>query len=249
LQVKQTLTLKPQNFKFRAIPRKDAPSFSVIAASPLSSTQAEPVKRAAENGTEKGIPLNVLYGSNSGSCEGFAQIIASKAAGKGTLGVSANDLPNLMCSFAGFCVKIDSLDSAANNIPKDGPVVIVTASFEGRFHILSLPAAPTYKNNLNVRYVGEPADNAGHFVKALTTTADVKDLDGVSFAVFGAGNHDWAQTYQRIPRLIDGTLEKKGGKRLLELGEGDAGGGSFIESFNEWEEKLWETLAQVSGHL
>ncbi|CAE6472258.1 unnamed protein product, partial [Rhizoctonia solani] len=66
----------------------------------------------------------------------------------------------------------------------------------------------------------------------------------LSFAVFGAGNHDWAQTYQRVPRLIDATLEKKGAKRLLGLGEGDAGGNSFLESFNEWEEDLWEVLAK-----
>ncbi|KAB5589304.1 Cytochrome P450 family protein [Ceratobasidium theobromae] len=203
LRIKQTLTLKPFEFKFRAIPRKDAPSFSVIATSPPPTVEVEQTKHAVVNSTEDGIPLYVLYGSNSGSCEGFAQTIVSKATGKG------------------FCAKIDTLDSITNNIPRDGPVVIVTASFEG-----------------------EPADNAGHFVESLTTTADVRNLEGVSFGVFGAGNHDWAQSYQRIPRLIDDMLEKKGAKRLLEHGEGDAGGDSFIESFNEWEEVLWETLVK-----
>ncbi|KAB5590413.1 Cytochrome P450 family protein [Ceratobasidium theobromae] len=202
LRIKQTLTLKPLEFKFRAIPRKDAPSFSVISLTP-PTVVAEQAENTVMSGAEKGIPLYVLYGSNSGSCEGFAQTIASKAAGKG------------------FCANVDALDTAANNIPRGGPVIIVTASFEG-----------------------EPADNAGHFVESLTTTAGVKNLEGVSFAVFGAGNHDWAQSYQRIPRLIDGILEKKGARRLLELGEGDAGGGSFIESFNEWEEALWEILSK-----
>ncbi|ELU42337.1 fatty acid hydroxylase, putative [Rhizoctonia solani AG-1 IA] len=190
LQIKQTITLKPQGFKFRAIPRKGTPSFSDITQSQISASVPAP-PTVVNGGVEKGIPLYVLYGSNSGSCEGFAQTIASKAAGK------------------------------ASNIPTDGPVVIVTASFEG-----------------------EPADNAGHFVEALTTLDDVKDLDNVSFAVFGAGNHEWAQTYQRIPRLVDAILEKKGAKRLLELGEGDASGSSFLESFNEWEENLWSALAK-----
>jgi cytochrome P450/NADPH-cytochrome P450 reductase len=45
--------------------------------------------------------------------------------------------------------------------------------------------------------------------------------------------------------LIDATLEKKGAKRLLERGEADAGGDMFSQSFEEWEEKLWETLAMV----
>ncbi|CAE6527638.1 unnamed protein product [Rhizoctonia solani] len=203
LQMKQTITLKPKGLKFRAIPRKDAPSFSVIAPKNPSISEAASTIVVANDPTEKGIPLYVFYGSNSGSCEGFAQTVASKAAGKG------------------FRAKIDILDSATNNIPTDGPVVIVTASFEG-----------------------EPADNAGHFVKTLTISENVKDLDRVSFAVFGAGNHEWAQTYQRVPRLIDATLEKKGAKRLLGLGEGDAGGNSFLESFNEWEENLWDVLAK-----
>ncbi|KAF8755039.1 cytochrome P450 [Rhizoctonia solani] len=200
--IKQTITLKPQGFKFRAIPRKGTPSFSDITQSQISASVPAP-PTVVNGGVEKGIPLYVLYGSNSGSCEGFAQTIASKAAGKG------------------FHSRISTLNSVASNIPTDGPVVIVTASFEG-----------------------EPADNAGHFVEALTTSDDVKDLDNVSFAVFGAGNHEWAQTYQRIPRLVDAILEKKGAKRLLKLGEGDAGGSSFLESFNEWEENLWSTLAK-----
>jgi cytochrome P450/NADPH-cytochrome P450 reductase len=84
-------------------------------------------------------------------------------------------------------------------------------------------------------------------VKALTTSDDSNDLGDVSFAVFGAGNHEWAQTYQRIPKLIDAVLEKRGAKRLSALGEGDAGGNNFLESFNEWEENLWTVLAKVSA--
>ncbi|KAJ1303518.1 hypothetical protein OPQ81_011703 [Rhizoctonia solani] len=201
LQMKQTITLKPKGFRFRATPRKGAPSFSVIAPYNASVGESVSTTVVANRDINNGVPLYVFYGSNSGSCEGFAQTIASKAAGKG------------------FHAKIDILDSATNNLPADGPVVIITASFEG-----------------------QPADNASHFVEAITTSENVKDLGGVSFAVFGAGNHDWAQTYQRIPKLIDAILEKKGANRLLRLGEGDAGGNSFLESFNEWEDSLWDTL-------
>ncbi|KAG8730332.1 hypothetical protein FRC11_006965, partial [Ceratobasidium sp. 423] len=202
LQLKQTLTLKPKDFTFHAIPRKGAPSFSVAAASSQTTTGPTPGKEVV-SGESKGIPMYVFYGSNTGSCEGFAQNIASEAAGKG------------------FRATIGTLNSTVGTLPKDGPVVIVTASFEG-----------------------EPADNAGHFVEVLVNSTGAKDLEGVSFAVFGAGNHDWVHTYQRIPRLIDETLEKKGAKRLLERGEGDAGGDRFTESFDEWEAKLWETLSK-----
>ncbi|CEL62386.1 NADPH-ferrihemoprotein reductase [Rhizoctonia solani AG-1 IB] len=202
LQLKQTLTLKPKDFTFHAIPRKGAPSFSVAAASTKASN--EPVtEKTVAGGESNGIPLYVFYGSNTGSCEGFAQSLASNAASKG------------------YRAKIDTLNSVVGSLPKDGPVVIVTASFEG-----------------------EPADNAGHFVEVLVNSTDSKDLQGVSFAVFGAGNHDWVHTYQRIPRIIDETLEKKGAKRLLARGEGDAGGDRFTESFDEWEDQLWETLSK-----
>ncbi|CAE7229773.1 unnamed protein product [Rhizoctonia solani] len=185
LQLKQTLTLKPKDFTYHAIPRRGAPSFSVAAASSQATNGPTPGK-AVVGGESKGTPLYVFYGSNTGSCEGFAQNIASEAAGKG------------------FRATIGTLNTT----------------------------------------VGEPADNAGNFVEVLVNSASVKDLEGVSFAVFGAGNHDWVHTYQRIPRLIDATLEKKGAKRLLERGEGDAGGASFTESFDEWEAKLWETLSK-----
>ncbi|CCO38062.1 NADPH-ferrihemoprotein reductase [Rhizoctonia solani AG-1 IB] len=206
LQLKQTLTLKPKNFMIRAVPRKDASSLASTTASTSVSEKAL-TKGTLRDGDNGGVPLYVFYGSNTGSCEGFAQQVAYGAAAKG------------------FRAAIGTLDSVANHIPTDGPVVIITASFEG-----------------------EPADNAGHFVQSLSSTADVSDLQDVSYAVFGAGNRDWVHTYQRIPRLIDQTLHNKGAKRLLELGEADAGGDVFSESFDDWEEKLWAALSRASTH-
>ncbi|KAH7322064.1 cytochrome P450 [Rhizoctonia solani] len=203
LQLKQTLTLKPKDFTFRAILRKGAPSFNGISSSFSSVTEHTSVKGVAQNDSSSGVPLYVFYGSNTGSCEGFAQQIASGAAAKG------------------FRAVIATLNSVANKIPTDGPVVVVTASFEG-----------------------EPADNAAHFVQGLISTAEVSNLKGVSYAVFGAGNRDWVHTYQRIPKLIDATLEQKGAKRLLERGEADAGGDKFSEGFDEWEKKLWTVLSK-----
>ena len=46
----------------------------------------------------------------------------------------------------------------------------------------------------------------------------------MTFAVFGCGDRNWASTYQRIPRLIDEAFERKGAKRVTDIGEGDAGG-------------------------
>ncbi|QRV77852.1 cytochrome P450 family protein [Ceratobasidium sp. AG-Ba] len=205
LHLVQTLTLKPKNFAFHAIPREGAPSFSVAVTPTESKNGAKPGKNVVSKTTNNSRPLYVLYGSNTGSCESFAQDVASGATTRG------------------FRVTIGTLNSVTGRIPQDGPVIIITASFEG-----------------------EPADNAAQFVEVLTANGAV-NLKNVSYAVFGAGNHDWVHTYQRVPRLIDTTMEKRGAKRLLERGEGDAGGEHFISSFEEWEDKLWTVLSESYG--
>jgi cytochrome P450 / NADPH-cytochrome P450 reductase len=72
-------------------------------------------------------------------------------------------------------------------------------------------------------------------------------MNGLRFAMFGCGNSDWTQTFQRIPKLINTRLEKLGGQRLMEIGTGDASKGDFFEAFEAWEAKLWETLSEVSA--
>jgi cytochrome P450/NADPH-cytochrome P450 reductase len=66
------------------------------------------------------------------------------------------------------------------------------------------------------------------------------------FTVFGAGNHDWVNTYQKIPKLCDDLLAQFGGQRILERGEGDAGSAKFFSSFDAWEGQFWAALSRVS---
>jgi len=106
-------------------------------------------------------------------------------------------------------------------LPRDGPVIIITASFEG-----------------------EPADNAAEFVKYLETNE--KTQEGLRYAVFGCGNKDWVHTYQKVPKFIDKTLFESGATRIIPLGEGNAGGDNFFESFEAWEQSLWDVLVPVS---
>ncbi|KAG9080570.1 hypothetical protein FRC06_006408, partial [Ceratobasidium sp. 370] len=113
LQLKQALTLKPKDFEFYAIPRKGTPSFSVAAAPTRSTTGAGPGKGVVGASRGSRSPLHVFYGNNTGSCEGFAQNIASEAASKD------------------FRPAIGALNNIAGNTPTDGPAMIITASFEG----------------------------------------------------------------------------------------------------------------------
>ena len=104
---------------------------------------------------------------------------------------------------------------------------------------------PPSPASTHTRRSGEPADNAAHFFEWLQSLQG-NELAGTRFAVFGCGNRDWVRTFQRVPRAIDEALAARGGARLLERGVGDAQAAEFFEAFDEWEGRLWETLAKVS---
>ncbi|EJD54245.1 NADPH-cytochrome P450 reductase-like protein [Auricularia subglabra TFB-10046 SS5] len=119
LHLKQTLTVKPQGLRIHAIPRTDT-TFSIGLAPTLATSRKAGAQAPDGSGgttahatADASQPLYVLYGSNTGSCEMFAQRLANEAADHG------------------FCASIGTLDSAAKGLPTDGAVIIITASFEG----------------------------------------------------------------------------------------------------------------------
>ena len=71
-------------------------------------------------------------------------------------------------------------------------------------------------------------------------------MKDVSYTVFGCGDHDWAATYQRVPKAIDAAMEAHGAKRIYERGEGDASD-DFDGEFRGWYEHLWSSLASALG--
>ena len=88
LKVKQTLTIKPDEFYIHAIPRKDKSRLLSVPASALAPAVAAAGKGQNVNGrgtstTEAEAsdmqPLFILYGSNTGSSKSFAERLASDA--------------------------------------------------------------------------------------------------------------------------------------------------------------------------
>jgi cytochrome P450/NADPH-cytochrome P450 reductase len=118
LQIKATLTIKPKDFNIRTSLREGwtATKIEQNLSGSIRSGQADRhTSSAAEPANDTGIPFTVLYGSNSGTCEAFAQTLAADAASHGFK-----------------ASKVDTLDSyARQNDPPSEPVVIVTASYEG----------------------------------------------------------------------------------------------------------------------
>ncbi|KAI1129854.1 bifunctional P-450:NADPH-P450 reductase [Nemania abortiva] len=211
LAIKQTLTIKPDNFYMRAIIRDGLTPTQLeqrLAGRGLSQESSKLHAEDSSLSAGKGQKITVLYGSNSGTCESLAQRLASDAASHG------------------FRVdKVDCLDTANGALPKNQPVIIITASYEG-----------------------EPPDNAALFCSWLTSSKDKSMLEGVDYVVFGVGHHDWAQTFHRIPKLVDAKLEENGATRIAEIGLSDAGSNDTFTDFETWEDNvLWPALHQKYG--
>ncbi|KAI9702334.1 MAG: hypothetical protein M1836_000813 [Candelina mexicana] len=212
LVIKQTLTLKPKDFYMRATLRhgKDVVHLerSLYSGPSLEEKEAseiKDIKNPITNGQSKK-PMSVFYGSNTGTCEALAQSLATAAASRG------------------YDARVATLDSATDAVPKEEPVIIITASYEG-----------------------EPPDNAAQFVQWLRNLQG-DGLKGVQYAVFGCGHRDWQATFQKIPMLIDDVFDREGAKRIASRGYADAAAGDMFNDFDIWEDKtLWPAISTAFG--
>ncbi|MFI9245360.1 cytochrome P450 [Streptomyces sp. NPDC053086] len=98
----------------------------------------------------------------------------------------------------GCATEVAALDAYADGLPTDRPVVVTAASYNGR-----------------------PTDDAVAFTAWLDGTPD---LTGVSYAVLGIGDRNWAATYQQVPTRVDARLAELGATRLTDRAAADASG-------------------------
>jgi cytochrome P450 / NADPH-cytochrome P450 reductase len=124
----------------------------------------------------------------------------------------------------GFQVALDTLDAATENIPTDRPVIFIAPSYEG-----------------------QPPDNGKRFVAWLEAhEADKDKLKGVKYAVFGLGNPDWVNTFNRIPKLIDRLVSAEGATMIVPTVLGNVSQDIF-GTFDDFTDNLWKTLSSTAG--
>ncbi|KAH9983770.1 cytochrome P450 [Xylariaceae sp. FL0662B] len=125
----------------------------------------------------------------------------------------------------GFRCVIKSLDDAIDLEGMGNIIVIVIASYEG-----------------------QPPDNARNFISRLAKCDEEDPLRGVRFAVFGCGNRDWRDTFQKIPKLVFNLMEQRGASPLAPRGSVDVGDGTTFQGFETWlADHFWPGLAKVQG--
>ena len=210
LSIKETLTIKPKDFYMHTSLRKGINPLhleSMLSGGILNDTvPSDTPNQEAEPSLATKKRISIFFGGNMGTCESLAQTTAQSA------------------TRHGFQASVQPLDAATDDLPKDQPVLIISASYEG-----------------------EPPDNANRFITWLKDAAP-PNLDNVQYAVFGCGNRDWKETYQRIPTLIDSLLKQKKAKRIAPRGVADAANNDVFNDYEKWEEQVfWPAIKERFG--
>ncbi|MFF7601581.1 bifunctional cytochrome P450/NADPH--P450 reductase [Streptomyces mirabilis] len=197
MDVKEALTRKPSDFKL-VVRRRQEHQRTVFGAVDLQTDDTQ--AKAAVSGV--GVNLTVAYGSSLGSCEDLARTIADRG------------------ERSGFGTTLTSLDELGDNLPTEGLLVVVAASYNGK--------AP---------------DNAQRFDDLIAAGLPAGSLSNVRLALLGAGNTQWVATYQAFPKRIDEALLAAGATPIIERGIADAAG-DFDGMATRWMDTLWTTLAE-----
>ena len=121
LKIKQTLTIKPKDLYVRTRLRNGVDA--TLLDRELHSTDTEMKEQLLlQNGDHNPATpvfgdlksMAILYGSNTGTCQAFAQRLSSDAVARG------------------FKAELLDMDSATSKLPKAQPIVIITPSYEGQ---------------------------------------------------------------------------------------------------------------------
>ena len=203
LTIKETLTLKPDRFYLRARRRRPHERIAVPAAGDAPAQPADSTAPARVHGA--GARFTVLYGTNLGSSREVAEHVCEQA------------------QHLGFDATVAPLDDYAGNLPEDGVLVVVTATYNGQ--------APDSARALAAR-IGR-----GELAQA--------PRPNLRYAVLGCGDSQWPD-YQAFPTLVERALSATGAAALVERGEADANG-DFDAAAERWLDGLWQALGESPG--
>ncbi|KAI2465695.1 NADPH-cytochrome P450 reductase [Annulohypoxylon bovei var. microspora] len=179
--------------------------------------KAGKTRNILEKMEESGKNCVIFYGSQTGTAEDYASRLAKEGKSRFGLETMVADLEDY---------DFDNLDT----IPSDKVVMFVLATYGE----------------------GEPTDNAVDFYEFITgedpsfSQSSETPLENLNFVAFGLGNNTY-EHYNSMVRNVNKALEKLGGSRIGEAGEGDDGAGTMEEDFLAWKDPMWAALAEKMG--
>ncbi|HEY0850614.1 MAG TPA: cytochrome P450 [Bradyrhizobium sp.] len=113
MQLKETLTIKPDGFRIKVRQRTDADRGAFAGTKAVAAASSGAAAPRARTRPGHNTPLLVLYGSNLGTAEELATRVADLA------------------EVNGFATKLAPLDDHAGKLPAEGGVLIFCASYNG----------------------------------------------------------------------------------------------------------------------
>ncbi|ORX91007.1 cytochrome P450 [Basidiobolus meristosporus CBS 931.73] len=187
--------IKPKDLYFRIHPRT---SFPQPTTQPPSET-ATPFTELTSALTLPSIPsdmklpkFTVLFGSNMGMSEEYANKVASNARNLGFKDVEVTPLDDWEVLTSG---------KYTGSTDQDSPIVLViTSTYNG---------LPPDNAVLFDKFISAP------------TSVNETPLKGLRYAVFGCGNVQW-RTYQAFPKKVNDRFEYLGAEQLFPAGAGNA---------------------------
>ncbi|QIX01142.1 hypothetical protein AMS68_006659 [Peltaster fructicola] len=201
LKLKQTLTLKPAGLFMRVSLREGVSTLGLekqlYAGAQADSLDTSKVSKEVVVGDLK--PMTVLYGSNSGTCEGLAQSLAKNAKSHG------------------FDVKVSSMDEAIEKVSSGQPLVVVTASYEGeptdnaKSFIEWLKSSPSAFKNVQYAVFGCGHKDWAQTYQKIPTFVDhqLEGCGGTRIAKLGATNVAEGKIFDDFDAWQDGELWPK----------------------------------------
>ena len=119
LRIKQALTIKPKDLFVRATLREGSPTDldqKIHSNNTGTDRKEQPKGRTSvPNSTQaNATSMLIIYGSNTGTCQAFAQRLASDATAHG------------------FAPEVKEMDTVVDNLTQECPVIIITSSYEGQ---------------------------------------------------------------------------------------------------------------------
>ncbi|KAK9729207.1 hypothetical protein K7432_000488 [Basidiobolus ranarum] len=215
-------TLKPENLHMRVTPRTDLPESTSQSPSDSLTPKTELTAPLITKQLSSDIvlpKLTVLFGSNMGLSEEYANKIAKYAV---ELGFKETDISSLD---EWDVLKAGRYEGQEVKSPNKIPMILVVTS----------------------TYNGLPPDNAKDFDRFISAKRDESDkpLKGLRYTVFGCGNKQW-RTYQVFPSKVNEALERLGADQIFPAGAGDADG-DIDAAFSEWLAKLYTSLLTDLG--
>lgn len=182
-----------------------------------NAAKAGKTRNILEKLEESGKNCIIFYGSQTGTAEDYASRLAKEGKSRFGLETMVADLEDY---------DFENLDA----IPNDKVVFFVLATYGE----------------------GEPTDNAVDFYEFITgedvqfSESKTPALENLNYVAFGLGNNTY-EHYNSMVRNVNKALEKLGGHKIGEAGEGDDGAGTMEEDFLAWKEPMWAALSEKMG--